>query len=193
MTTGSVKALWRWPVIPLAGERLRSTRVDERGVAGDRQHSIAGPLGRLTAADAPALTAWRAAFPFNPDGAIEGRLPPYPIVHAPAGQGSYRWGDPRLVRRLGLATGIEIELRREPHALKPVVVAAVRPDLDAAIAGVNLQLDIVFPDGGWAGRELSFADGVRLQLVASRGDGPGIETRVIVAGRIAVGETVVLG
>src|SRR3954469_22313346 len=70
MTTGTVKALWRWPVIPLAGERLRSTRVEEWGVAGDRQHVLAGPTGPLTADDAPRLTRWSASFPFNPDGAI---------------------------------------------------------------------------------------------------------------------------
>jgi uncharacterized protein YcbX len=193
MTTGTVKALWRWPVIPLAGERLRSTRVDERGVAGDRQHVILGPDGPLTAEDAPALTEWSAGFPFNPDGAIEGRRPPYPILTAPT-QASYRWGDPRLVRRLSSAAGVPVELVRAPEAARPVVVAAVAPDLDAALAGVNLQLELELPGaGGWAGRELQFADGVRLGLVSSRGDGPGIEARVIVAGRIVVGETVVLG
>jgi uncharacterized protein YcbX len=76
MTTGTVKALWRWPVIPLAGERLRSTRVDERGVAGDRQHMLVGPAGPLTAEDAPALAGWRAGDPVNPPGAIDGRRPP---------------------------------------------------------------------------------------------------------------------
>src|SRR3954468_6024806 len=70
MTTGTVKALWRWPVIPLAGERLRSTRVEEWGVAGDRQHVLAGPSGPLTADDAPGLTLWRASFPFHPHRAI---------------------------------------------------------------------------------------------------------------------------
>jgi hypothetical protein len=83
---------------------------------------------------------------------------------------------------------------RSVEAARPVVVAAVTPERDAALAGVNLQLDLALPEaGGWAGRELQFADGVRLGLVASRGDGPGIETRVIVAGRIVVGESVVLG
>jgi hypothetical protein len=193
MTTGTVKSLWRWPVFPLAGERLRSTRVDDRGVAGDRRHFLAGPHGPLTADDAPALTAWRAEFPFNPDGAIVGRVPPYPILHAPAGGGSFRWGDPRLRRRLERETGVAIEFMRETVEVQPVVVAAVRPDLDAALAGVNVQLEIELPRGGWAGRELRFADGVRLRLIASRADGPGIESRVLVAGRMVVGETVTLG
>jgi hypothetical protein len=193
MTTGTVKSLWRWPVLPLAGERLRSTRVDDRGVAGDRRHLLAGPNGPLTADDAPALTAWRAEFPFNPDGAIVGRVPPYPILHAPGGAGSFRWGDPRLRSRLERETGLALEFMRETVEVQPVVVAAVPPDVDAAIAGVNVQLEIELPPGGWAGRELRFADGVRLRMISSRADGPGIETRVIVAGRIVIGETVSLG
>ena len=193
MTTGTVKSLWRWPVLPLAGERLRSTRVDDRGVAGDRRHLLAGPNGPLTADDAPALTAWRAEFPFNPDGAIVGRVPPYPIVHAPGGAGRFRWGDPRLRSRLEREAGLPVEFMRETVEVQPVVVAAVPPDVDAAIAGVNVQLEIELPPGGWAGRELRFADGVRLRMISSRADGPGIETRVIVAGRIVIGETVSLG
>ena len=41
--------------------------------------------------------------------------------------------------------------------------------------------------------ELQFRDGVRLKLVASRADGPGIEARVVQAGRIVLGEPVALG
>jgi hypothetical protein len=193
MTTGTVKSLWRWPVVPLAGERLRSTRLDERGVAGDRRHTLAGPRGPLTADDAPALAGWRAEFPFNPDGAIVGRHIPYPILHAPGGAGSFRWGDPRLRRRLEQAAGLALEFVRESDEVRPVVVAAAPPRLDAAVAGVNVQLELELPPGGWAGRELRFADGVRLRFINSRADGPGIEARVIVAGRIAIGERVDLG
>jgi hypothetical protein len=193
MTSGTVKSLWRWPVVPLAGERLRSTRVDDRGVAGDRRHVLLGPHGPVTADDAPALRAWRAEFPFNPDGAIVRRIPPYPILHAPAGGGSFRWGDPRLRARLERETGLQLEFKRETVEVQPVVVAAAPPELDAALAGVNVQLEIELPPGAWAGRELRFADGVRLRLITSRADGPGIETRVIVAGRIVIGEAVTLG
>jgi MOSC N-terminal beta barrel domain len=193
MATGTVKSLWRWPVLPLAGERLRSTRVDERGVAGDRRHVILGPHGPLTAEEAPALARWRAEFPFNPDGSIVRREPPYPILHAPAAAGSFRWGDPRLHSRLARETGLELEFVRDADGVQPVVVAAVAPDLDAALAGVNVQLNLELPAGGWAGAELRFADGVRLRLINSRADGPGIEARVIVAGRLVIGEAVELG
>jgi hypothetical protein len=193
MTTGTVTSLWRWPVSPLAGERLRTTRVDDRGVLGDRRHLLAGPHGPLTADDVPALTAWRAEFPFNPDGAMVGRMPPYPIVHAPRGEGRYRWADPRLRLRLESETGMAIEFMRETVEVQPVVVAATPPDVEARLAGVNVQLEIDLPAGGWAGRELHFAEGVRLRMISSRADGPGIETRVVVAGRIVIGETVTLG
>ena len=193
MTTGTVKSLWRFPVMPMAGERLRSTRLDERGVAGDRRHVIFGPRGPLTAEDAPALVRWRAEFPFNPDGSIVRRESPYPILHAPAAAGSFRWGDPRLQRRLEELTGVPLEFVRDADAVHPVVVAAVAPDQDAALAGVNVQLDIALPAGGWAGSELLFPAGVRLRLISSRADGPGIETRVIVGGRIVIGDFVDLG
>jgi hypothetical protein len=193
MTTGTVKSLWRWPVVPLAGERLRSTRLDERGVAGDRRHVLTGPHGPLTPDDAPALAEWRAEFPFNPDGALVSRRPPYPILHAPGGTGSFRWGDPRLRRRLERATGLPLDFVREIDEPQPVVVAASPPGIPGALAGVNVQLELELPPGGWAGRELRFATGVRLRLISSRADGPGIETRVIIAGRIASGESVSLG
>ena len=50
MSDGFVQALWRFPVLGMAGEQLRSSQVDTRGVAGDRQHFTTGPEGRLTRA-----------------------------------------------------------------------------------------------------------------------------------------------
>src|SRR4051812_15555707 len=87
MATGTGKALWRGPVIPLAGERLRSTRVEENGVAGDRQHVLAGPAGPLSLQDAPPLTPWEAGYPFKPHGAAVGPPPPYPLPTPPASGG----------------------------------------------------------------------------------------------------------
>ena len=55
-----------------------------------------------------------------------------------------------------------------------------------------MQLSLARPSGGWSGRVLSFRDGVRLRLVASRADGPGIEARVVEAGRLVLGEPVTL-
>src|SRR4051812_49490201 len=97
MADGYVKALWRFPVVGMAGEELRSSQVDTRGVAGDRQHRVLGPEGTLTPEDLPGLARWTATFPFNPDGAIvPDKPPPFPVLAGPDAVKSWRWGDPRL-------------------------------------------------------------------------------------------------
>jgi hypothetical protein len=193
MSDGFVQALWRFPVLSMGGEQLRSTQVDSRGVAGDRQHYATGPEGRLTSEDVPALAEWQAAFPFNPDGAIiPDRAPPWPVLSGPGGVGSWRWGDPRLGFALERALGRSVELVRDIESTRGVIIATVPPDQPPEIAGINVQLSLELPPGGWNGRELVFRDGVRLRLVASRADGPGIETRVVETGRIALGEPVAL-
>lgn len=189
-----MQSLWRFPVLGMAGEQLRSTQIDARGLAGDRQHFASGPEGRLTVTDLPALADWQATFPFNPDGAIHTHHePPFPVLHGP-GDRSYRWGDPRLAHALERSLGPGIELVRDLEATRGVTISTVKHDLDRAFAGVNVQLALELPArGGWAGSELIFRDGVRLKLVASRADGPGIEARVVEAGRIVLGEPVLLG
>jgi MOSC N-terminal beta barrel domain len=193
MSEGVVKELWRFPVLAMAGERLRSTQIDARGVAGDRQHYASGPEGRLTTEDLPALAEWSATFPFNPDGAIRpDRDPPFPVLAAPGGLKSFRWGDPRLSFALERELGRPVELVRDVEAARGVIVATTHPEMPAPIAGINVHLELELPPGGWAGCELHFRDGVRLRLVASRGDGPGIEASVIEAGRLVLGEPVEL-
>ena len=195
MPDGFVQALWRFPVLGMRGEQLRSSQVDTRGIAGDRQHYAMGPEGRLSAHDVPGLTQWSASFPFNPDGAIgPDRPPPFPVVTAPGGQKSWRWGDPRLSHAMQRDLGREVMLVRDLNAARGVTIAAIEPEQGRAAAGINIQLALDWPPvGGWAGRELIFRDGVRLRLVASRGDGPGIEARVVETGRLLLGEPVKLG
>jgi hypothetical protein len=194
MTGGFVQSLWRFPVLGMAGEQLRSTQIDARGLAGDRQHFASGPEGQLNVNDLPALADWQATFPFNPDGAVYvDKDPPFPVLHGP-GDRTFRWGDPRLAHALERSLGRPIELVRDLEATRGVIITTVKHDLDRAFAGVNVQLALQLPGhGGWAGADLVFRDGVRLKLVASRADGPGIEARVVEAGRIVLGEPVVLG
>jgi hypothetical protein len=73
------------------------------------------------------------------------------------------------------------------------VIVATEVPREPALAGVNVQLDLEPPQGGWSGTVLSFEHGVRLRLLASRGDGPGIETLVLAGGRLQLGEVVALG
>jgi hypothetical protein len=193
MSDGFVQGLWRFPVLGMRGEQLRSSQVDTRGIAGDRQHFATGPEGMLDAQDVPRLGLWSAAFPFNPDGAImPDRPPPFPLLTAPNGQKAFRWGDPRLGFALERDLGRAVELVRDLELTRGVIVAATPPAGERAAAGINVQLKLEPPAGGWSGRELAFRDGVRLRLVASRADGPGIEARVVEAGRLLLGEPVTL-
>jgi hypothetical protein len=193
MSDGFVQGLWRFPVLGMKGEQLRSSQVDTRGIAGDRQHFAAGPEGQLDARDIPRLALWSAAFPFNPDGAImPDRAPPFPLLTAPNGQKAWRWGDPRLVFALERDLGRPVELVRDLELTRGVIVAATAPAGERAASGINVLLKLDPPAGGWSGRELAFRDGVRLRLVASRADGPGIEARVVEAGRLLLGEPVTL-
>ena len=193
MSDGFVQALWRFPVLGMQGEQLRSSQVDTRGIAGDRQHFASGSEGRLDAQDLPRLALWSAAFPFNPDGAImPDRPPPFPLLTAPNGLKAFRWGDPRLLHALERDLGRSVELVRDLELTRGVIIAATPPAGERSAAGINVQLKLEPPAGGWSGRELAFRDGVRLRLVASRADGPGIEARVVEAGRLLLGEPVTL-
>jgi hypothetical protein len=193
MPEGFVQGLWRFPVLGMRGEQLRSSQVDTRGIAGDRQHFATGSEGMLDGRDVPRLARWSAAFPFNPDGAIiPDRPPPFPLLTAPNGQKAWRWGDPRLAYALERDLGRPVDLVRDLELTRGVIVAATPPAGERAAAGINVQLKLEPPEGGWSGRDLAFRDGVRLRLVASRADGPGIEARVVEAGRLLLGEPVTL-
>jgi hypothetical protein len=193
MADGFVQTLWRFPVLGMAGEQLRSTQVDPRGVAGDRQHYAGGPEGRLSSQDVPGLMRWHATFPFNPDGAImPDRPPPLPILAGPGGRKAFRWGDPRLGFALERTLGRSVELVRDLNATRGVIVATEKPGVAQEVAGINVQLALAL-EPPFGGVVLNFRDGVRLRLIASRADGPGIEARVVEAGRIVIGEPVTLG
>jgi hypothetical protein len=185
MPSGTVLLLWRWPVAGMLGEPLISTRIDARGVAGDRRHRIEGPPDAR-------LARWSATYPFTPDGAIDPDNPPFPNVRSPDGGEVLRWGDPWLNHALTRDLGRPAETVRDLTTPRGVIVATDVPP-EPALAGVNVQLDLQPPAGGWSGAVLSFENGVRLRLLTSRADGPGIETLVLAGGRVQLGEAVALG
>jgi hypothetical protein len=185
MASGTVLLLWRWPVAGMRGEQLISTRIDGRGVAGDRVHRIDGPPDAR-------LARWSATYPFTPDGAIDPDNPPYPNVHLPDGDEVLRWGDPWLTHALQRDLRRPAETVRDLTTPRGVIVASEVPP-EPELAGVNVQLDLEPPEGGWSGTVLAFEHGVRLRLLTSRGDGPGIETLVLAGGRLQLGELVALG
>jgi uncharacterized protein YcbX len=179
MPEGSVLELWRWPVKSMAGERLHATRMDSRGVAGDRSHAVLhqhkGGWQPLTAREAPRLLAWGAGYPFAEDASVVPEHPPFAQVTSPQGH-SWRWGDPRLRTALREDLGREVELRREVSGLQDlersvlVTTEATRAalahelgtelDLRRFRSNVHLELDApAWEERGWEGLTLTFAAG----------------------------------
>jgi uncharacterized protein len=182
---GTVAALWRWPVKSMAGERVAALRVDGRGAGGDRTHAVLyehkGQQKPLTAREAPRLLAWRAGYPFNRDGGLDPRRPPFAIVTAPDGH-QYRWGDPWLRKALEADLGRPVQLHRDVAGIQDLprtLLVTTQASLDALGEEMdgsvdlrrfrpNLHLDMDAPawaDLGWEGAELAFERGVRLRLL----------------------------
>jgi uncharacterized protein len=183
---GTVAALWRWPVKSMAGERVLGLRVDGRGAGGDRTHAVVhehkGTRRPLTAREAPRLLAWRAAYPYNLDGALDPGRPPVATVTAPDGR-SYRWGDERLRPALEADLGRPVDLERDVRGIQDLrrtllvtTTASLRAlgdelggPIDARRFRTNLHLDLGAPawaELGWEGAELVLAGGVRLRLLS---------------------------
>jgi uncharacterized protein YcbX len=203
VTAGVVSELWRYPVKSMAGERVRSLRVDGRGAGGDRTHAVTF----TDALEAPSLPGWRASYPFAPDAGLDPADPPPAQVTAPDGS-QLAWGDPRRRRRLAAELGREVELVRdvegrqglrrsllvtveasrralEQERGEPVEIRRLRPN-------VHLELDApAWEERGWEGRSLRLEGGVVLEVLRHR-SGLGFYARVAVAGRIAIGQSVQL-
>jgi uncharacterized protein YcbX len=187
--------LWRRPVAGAAGEATPSVRVDARGVGGDRIHAVLaeGPLGwaPLTAAEAPALAGWRAAYPFATGAALDPEQPPYAVLTAPRGR-QYQWGDPRLLHALEDSLGRPVRLHRDPEEIRAVTVSTSAQG-DAAALGANVHLDASVSATAWpAGSELRFPGGVRLRVLEPVAGASAAHARVIASGRIAAGDRVEL-
>ena len=177
--------IWRWPVKSMGGERVRSTRVDERGLGGDRTHALMhehkGARKPLTAREAPRLLAWRASYPFAPDASLEPDDPPHAQVAAPNGK-AFQWGDPRLRTALQDDLGRAVEPARDPRGHQDlersllVTTQGTRAALEQELGmpldlrrfrtNLHLELDAApWEEHGWEGGELHFAGGVVLRLL----------------------------
>jgi uncharacterized protein YcbX len=182
---GTVECLWRWPVKSMAGERVNALRVDGRGAGGDRTHAVLhehkGQRKPLTAREAPRLLAWKAAYPFNVDGGLDPRQPPFAIVTAPDGH-RYRWGDPRLRTALEQDLGRQVWLQRDVAGIQDLprtLLVTTQASLDALGSELGASIDVrrfrpnlhlamdapAWAELGWEGRELAFEGGVRLRLL----------------------------
>ena len=186
MPAGQVLELWRWPVKSMAGERVRSIRVDGRGAGGDRTHAVLhehkGEWKPLTAREAPRLLAWRGAYPFAPDAGLRPESPPLAHVTAPDGKGTYSWDDPRLGRALADDLGRPVRLEPDIGGIQDlersllVTVEATRAALEQELGTAidlrrfrpNLHLELDAPawsEHEWEGATLHLAGGVALRLL----------------------------
>lgn len=177
--------MWRWPVKSMGGEEVRSFRLDERGVGGDRTHAVIhhhkGEWKPLTAREAPRLLAWHASYPFAPDAGLRPDDPPHAQVTGPDGR-SWRWGDPRLRNALAEDLGRDVRLRRDLAGIqdleRSVLVtteatrAALADELGTPIdlrrfrTNVHLELDAEpWAEHGWEGGTLRLSGGVVLRLL----------------------------
>ena len=238
MAAGRITGLWRYPVKSMGGERVRSAKVDWRGMGGDRTHAVLfdSKTGRrpLTAREAAGLLAFHASYPFAPDAGLDPNDPPPAQVSTPDGQ-KLSWSDPRLRRRLQEDFGRELTMQRSLDGIQDlgqtllVTSEATRAALEGELGrpvdirrfrpNVHLELDGEPPwaEHGWEGRTLRFEGGVVLKLLhpcvrcaipnrdpdtTERWPGLlrhlarehdtqfGINARVVVAGRLAVGQSV---
>jgi uncharacterized protein len=187
MTKGRVLQVWRWPVKSMAGERVRAIRVDARGAGGDRSHAVLhehkDEWRPLTAREAPRLLAWRASYPFAPDGGLDPERPPYAVVVAPDGEHMYTWNDPLLRSALARDLGREVRLRRDvggiqdlersllitSEATRARLAEELGRDLDLRRFRTNLHLELdgvpPWEEHGWEGATLRFAGGVVVRLL----------------------------
>ena len=177
--------LRRWPVKSMAGERVRATRMDERGFGGDRTHAVLhehkGEWKPLTAREAPRLLAWSASYPFAQDAGLRPDDPPLAQVAGPDGH-SYRWGDPRLRTALADDLGRNVRLRRDVAGIQDlersvlVTTAATHAALEEELGTpvdmrrfrTNVQLALDAPawaELDWEGRELTLGAGVLLRFL----------------------------
>ena len=184
MAEGTLLELWRWPVKSMAGEAVRSSRFDGRGMGGDRTHALwhlhKGTMTHLTAREAPRLLAWKASYPFARDAALRPERPPPATVVAPGGR-SYVWGDPRLRFALQDDLGRAVELRSDPagqqdrgycvlvtfEATLRAFEAELGRPLDLRRFRTNLHQELDAPawaELGWHGRRLELAGGVVLRI-----------------------------
>ena len=160
-----VAALRRYSVKSMAGEPLRSVRVDRRGLVGDRWYAVVDEQGHLASGkDSRRFRRHDEVFGYGattgPDGAVT-------VV-----RGDRTWvvGDPRLDRDLSESFGTAVEVRpedRTPHQddgqVSLVGTATLRwcaerwgdePDPRRTRMNVVVETDEPFAEEAWVGQLL---------------------------------------
>ncbi|MFL6138163.1 MAG: MOSC domain-containing protein [Frankiaceae bacterium] len=142
MAAGQVRLVARWPVKSLGGEQLTASRVDERGLAGDRTHALVdlATANRrpLTARRAPRMLLWSARYPDGSGELLEPDEPPVPVLTAPDGR-ALRWDDPHLATALTDDLGKAVELRRDVQG-QPDVPGTVHVTVESSLVALGGEL-----------------------------------------------------
>lgn len=191
MSVGEVVGLHRWPVKSLRGQRLRTARFDERGMAGDRAHVLLD--GRptrsgnvLTVRQNPRMLSWAASCGDEPDPTAP------PVLRAPDGT-ELSWRDPRLPGTLAESLEIPLSLRaadgqqdRGPTVLvtfeasRRALGEELGADVDLARFRTNLHLraDLpAFAEQRWVPGAVLQVGAVRFEVVGER-SGPCVRCAV---------------
>lgn len=176
MVVGVVRALWRYPVKSMLGERCESLTLDPRGVVGDRVWAIRTREGKLGSGKTSrrfqrieGLLAYRAVY--------EGEVP---VITSPDGR-RLRGDDPGVHSELSAAFGEPVTLAREDsvshldagpvHLLTTASLAWLAASLpDAALDERRFRPNVLVEVAGarpveneWLGKDLRIAD-VRLSV-----------------------------
>jgi uncharacterized protein len=137
-----VRLVARWPVKSMGGERLTGSRLDERGLAGDRTHALVdlATTNRrpLTVRRAPRMLLWSARYPGDPDALLATDEPPTPLLTAPDGR-TFDWRDEGLVDALAEDLGKAVSLRRDVRG-QPDVPGTVHVTVESSLVALGSEL-----------------------------------------------------
>lgn len=204
---GSLTALQRFPVEPLAGETPNAALVRGTGLLGDRVYDLcdAATGERLASREMPLALGYAARYT---DELVEQDLDSWTRVRAPGGDDS-AIGDPRWLADLGRALGRPLALRPHSEETAPLRIIS-RPTLrlvertyggriEPVRVRANLVVEITdgkaFDEDAWIGRRIGIGD-TSLEIVGPSGDafvadfptGQGQGDRDLLAGLVRVRE-----
>lgn len=184
--TGSVAALWRFPVKSMLGERLERAEVTDHGLLGDRAFALYDrETGkRVSAVDVrryPNLFRFSARFVRPPQ--LGEDLPPV-VIELPDGN-QVESGEPSAQQAISEQLDQDVELVRADadgaahHDAYPVSVltnstlrrmSELQPDsnFDARRFRMNVIVECAedgFPENEWVGKGVAIGDDARLEVV----------------------------
>lgn len=202
-SVGIVEDLWRYPVKSMAGERLTQAPVDVRGILGDRLYAVRDTDGKLGGgADTRRFVRMDGLLGFH-----AAYLPDLtPVITLP--DGCTVRGDDEHVH-WAISDGLDrpgVTLVREDvishfdsEPLHVVTTTSLRladttPDRRRVRPNVVLRItddDSAHPERAWVGRELHIGTHLVVAVVG-RHDQLGVCARVVIPGRVRVGDEFVL-